>query len=240
MPSAVRRNGAGQGGRSMRKKTMTGRRYSPLICLAVALICGCATVKDNPPPQYPPLAQSLYSFLQAPKDGRYTVSADRLKFGRGYGNYVLIVSNQTVRLQPLPERMIDHNWQFHYPPSSYRARILTQDQIQNLSACQTRDEVIAVLGQPDEEAPDFLPLLPPFGGQPIGINSHSTQNMYYRWFSVTETDHVITTGIQIGLSRTNGAWHVRSLMWNMEGYGASNHTSEGIRRPADGSPKPSM
>lgn len=217
-----------------------GTRHSPLIWLAVGLICGCATVKDSPAPPYPPLAQSLYSFLQAPKEGRYALSADRLKFGRGYGDYVLIVSNQTIRLQPWPERIIDHNWQFHYPPSSYRARILTQDQIQDISACQTRDGVIAVLGQPDEEAPDFLPFLPPFGGHPIGINSRSTLNMYYRWFTVTVGDHVITTDIQIGLSQTNGVWHVRSLMWNMEGCGASNHTSEGIRRPADGSPKPSM
>jgi hypothetical protein len=213
----------------MRKKTMTGRRYSPLICLALALICGCATVKENPPPQYPPLTQSLYSFLQAPKDGRYTLSADRLTFGRGYGNYVLIVSNQTVRLQPWPERMIDHNWQFHYPPSSYRPQMLTQDQIRKLSASRTRDDVVAVVGQPDEEAPDFLPLLPPFGGHPIGVNSRSSLNMYYRWFTVTDGDHVITTDIQIGLNRSNDTWRVRSLMWNMEGYGASNQASEGTR-----------
>jgi len=211
-----------------------------LLALPLALlICGCASVRENPLPPYPPLAESLHSFLKSPKEGRFILPLDRFEFGRGCRQHVLIVSNQAAMLQPWPEQTVHQNWKFNYPPASFRPAILSQDQIQNLSICRTRDEVIAVLGRPDEEAPDFLPLLPPFGGNPIGLNSRSALNMYYRWFTVTESDHVISTDIQIGLSRANNVWHVRSLMWNMEGYGASNSTSDGIRQPADGSPKPS-
>ena len=205
-----------------------------LLALALALICGCASVREQPVPPYAPLTESLHVFLKSPMEGCYRLPPDRFEFGGGCRQYVLVVSNQMVRLQPWPERVIDDHWQFHYPPSSYRPRILTQDQIQNLSACRTREEVVAVIGQPDDEAPDFLPLLPPFGGRPIGINSHSAQNMYYRWFTVTENDHIITTGIQIGLGRENGIWRVRSLMWDMEGYGASNKVSGVTSEPALG------
>ena len=204
-------------------------KHRLLPLLLALLICGCASVRENSLPPYPPLAEALHSFLKSPKEGCFTLPPDRFEFGRGYRQHVLIVSNQTVRLQPWRERTVDHNWQFHYPPATYRPAILMQDQIQNLSACRTKDEVIAVLGRPDEEAPDFLPLLPPFGGNPIGLNSRSTLNMYYRWFTVTDNDHVISTDIQIGLVRTNSTWHVRSLMWNMEGYGASNQPPERTR-----------
>jgi hypothetical protein len=186
-----------------------------------ASFCGCASVRDNPLPPYPVLEEPLHTFLQAPREGRFTLPPERFLVGSGYGSHVLIVSNQTAWIQPWPDRVVNANWEIQYPPSCYRAQILTQDQIQKLSTCATRDEVVALLGTPNEEAPDFLPLLPPLGGKPLGINSRSTQNLYYQWFSVTESDHVIETSVHVTACRSNGVWRVRNLAWNMEGYGTS-------------------
>jgi hypothetical protein len=199
-----------------------------LLALPLALLLwGCASVQENPSPPYPPLAESLHSFLRSPREGCFTLPSVRFELGR-YRPYVLMVTNRTVLLQPWPET-IDHNWQFHFPPSSYRPMLLTQDEIQKLNACRTRDEVIALLGNPDEEAPDLFPLLPPLGGHLVGVKSRTTQSMHYRWFTVTDGDYVIFTAIQIGLTRTNDIWTVSSFEWNMEGCGAPSQPSEETR-----------
>ena len=204
------------------------RIRNTLFIIVVALtVCGCATVKDNPLPPYPTLGQSLHSFLEAPREGRFSLPPGRWDHGGGSRPHVLIVTNQSILLQPWPERTAHDNWEFHYPPSSYRSHVLTQSEIDMMAQCRTREDVLAVLGEPNEEMPDFLPLLPPIGGKPIGFNSQTSLNMYYRWFTVTKADHIVDTYIQVGLTKSNETWHVQSLMWNMEGYKSSNKTSGG-------------
>ncbi|MCK5806003.1 MAG: hypothetical protein KAI66_24440 [Lentisphaeria bacterium] len=181
----------------------------------------------NPLPPYASLDQSLHSFLQAPREGRFALPASQWDTWGGHRPHVLIVTNQSILLQPWPERTVHDNWEFHYPPSSYRGEVLTQDEIDRIAQCRTRADIVAVLGEPTEELPDIFPLLPPFGGKPIGFNSRTTLSMYYRWFTVTKSDHIVDTYIQIGLARSNETWHVRSLTWNMGGYGSSNKTTGG-------------
>ena len=188
-----------------------------LVLMVMIPLMGCATVKDNPPPPYPELSQSLHSFVTNPQPGQYSVPPGHVRGGATPMHYALIVTNSTVLLQPWPPRIIDCTFELYYPPLLYRPQILTQDALTRLLSCKTREEVIAIIGSPNEEEAEFTHLLPPVAGKPLGLPSRSSRIMHYQWFTVTESDHLIETYIGVELRKRDKVWCVDNIRWRMEG-----------------------